>query len=80
MAEEEGEEMQEGTQVLGGFRLSPRLAMRVIQAVDEIQLGNIDLELSHISDDSCGLCRAAKVRGASHDAPETDRTRLARSA
>ena len=72
--------MEEGTRLLGGFKLSPRLALKVIQAVDEIQLGNIDPELSHISDDSCSLCRAAKARRASHDAPEADRTRLARSA
>ena len=72
--------MEDGVRLFGGFQLSPRLAQRVFDAVGEIQLENIDPELSHLSDDQCTLCRHLRRRRPGHDAPEADRTRIARTA
>ena len=45
--------------IYGGFSLSPYLAMRMFEVVDEIATRNVDLTLSHVDDDQCEVCRRA---------------------
>ncbi len=59
-----------GTHIYGGFRISPYLAMRVFEAVDEINAKNNDPALSHTSDDDCPLCISTREKEATHDAAE----------
>ena len=51
-----------GTHIYGGFNLSPYLALRVFEAVKEIQSQNLDVSLSHVDDDNCEICQQAKAR------------------
>jgi hypothetical protein len=62
-----------GIHVYGGFHLTPRLAARVWDAVREITQQQVDPVLSHVDDESCGLCRAARTREAGDDASEPGR-------
>jgi hypothetical protein len=50
-----------GPHIYGGFNLSPYLALRVFEAVKEIQSQNLDVSLSHVDDDNCEICRKAKA-------------------
>ena len=62
--------------LFGGFSLSPSLARRVFEAVSELQTQSVRVELSHVDDDNCEICRGAaeKTREAeNHDAPGSDR-------
>lgn len=45
--------------IYGGFNLSPYLAMRMFEVVDEIAAQNVDVSLSHVDDDDCEVCRKA---------------------
>jgi hypothetical protein len=51
-----------GTHIYGGFNLSPYLALRVFEAVKEIQSQNLDVSLSHVDDDNCEICRKAQAK------------------
>ena len=51
-----------GTHIYGGFNLSPYLALRVFEAVQEIQSGNLNISLSHVDDDNCEICQQAKAK------------------
>jgi len=51
-----------GTHIYGGFNLSPYLALRVFEAVKEIQAANLDVSLSHVDDDNCEICRGAQAK------------------
>jgi len=44
-------DMVGGTHIYGGFNLSPYLALRVFEAVQEITAGNLNVSLSHVDDD-----------------------------
>ena len=57
--------------LFGGFSISPALARRMFEAVAEIHAGTLDLSLSHVDDDQCDVCKAAKEER--HDAPAPDR-------
>ena len=50
-----------GTHIYGGFNLSPYLALRVFEAVKEIQSQNLDVSLSHVDDDNCEICQKARA-------------------
>jgi hypothetical protein len=65
--------------IYGGFNLSPYLAMRMFEVVDEIAAQNMDLTLSHVDDDQCEVCRKAAVPSGppkedGGDAAEPDRS------
>ena len=51
-----------GTHIYGGFNLSPYLALRVFEAVKEIQSQTVDVSLSHVDDDNCEICQQAKAK------------------
>jgi hypothetical protein len=51
-----------GTHIYGGFNLSPYLALRVFEAVKEIQSQNLDVSLSHVDDDNCEICQQARAK------------------
>ena len=57
-----------GTHIYGGFNLSPYLALRVFEAVKEIQSQNLDISLSHVDDDNCAICQQAKAKEMGNDA------------
>ncbi len=64
--------------IYGGFNLSPYLAMRMFEVVDEIAARNVDLTLSHVDDDQCEVCRKAAAQPEQpkedgRDAAEPDR-------
>jgi hypothetical protein len=64
--------------IYGGFNLSPYLAMRMFEVVDEIASQNVDLTLSHVDDDQCEVCRKAAAPSGQpkedgRDAAEPDR-------
>ena len=48
--------------IYGGFNLSPYLAMRMFEIVDEISSQQTDLSLSHVDDDQCEVCRKAAAQ------------------
>ena len=62
-----------GTHIYGGFNLSPYLALRVFEAVKEIQSQNLDVSLSHVDDDNCEICRSAKTKESANDAAQPGR-------
>ena len=64
--------------IFGGFNLSPYLAMRMFEVVDEIASRNVDPTLSHVDDDQCEVCRRAATQPEppkedGRDAPKPDR-------
>ena len=65
--------MIEGTRIFGGFSLSPYLAHRVFEAVNEITAESVDALLSHVDDDDCEVCRGARIKEEeTHDAAQQD--------
>ena len=62
-----------GTHIYGGFTLSPYLALKVFEAVQEITSQTTDVSLSHVDDDNCEICRASQAKEAGHDAARADR-------
>lgn len=50
-----------GIHVYGGFHITSRLAARVLEAVNEITARDVDAELSHVDDGTCGLCRSQEA-------------------
>ena len=63
--------------IYGGFNLSPYLAMRMFEVVDEISSRNVDPTLSHIDDDQCEVCRRAAQESRKEpadDAAQPDRS------
>jgi hypothetical protein len=58
--------------IYGGFNISPYIAMRVFEIVDEINAQNTDLSLSHVDDDDCEVCRGAPREEPNHDAALPD--------
>ena len=62
-----------GTHIYGGFNLSPYLALRVFEAVKEIQSQNLDVSLSHVDDDNCEICQKAKATEIQNDAAQPGR-------
>jgi hypothetical protein len=47
--------------IYGGFAISPYLAMKMFEVVDQINAANVDPALSHVDDDGCEVCRKAAV-------------------
>ncbi|HLY09091.1 MAG TPA: hypothetical protein VKW04_07315 [Planctomycetota bacterium] len=74
--------MVSGTHFYGGFNLSPYLALRVFEAVQEITSQNLNGSLSHVDDDNCEICRQTKAKSlglpgdkeAGHDAAQPGRS------
>ncbi len=62
-----------GTHIYGGFNISPYLALRVFEAVNEITSQNLDSTLSHVDDDNCPICRGVQAKEKGHDAAQPDR-------
>jgi hypothetical protein len=62
-----------GPHIYGGFNLSPYLALRVFEAVKEIQSQNLDVSLSHVDDDNCEICQQAKAKEMGNDAAQPGR-------
>ncbi len=65
--------MESDLHIYGGFNISPYIAMRVFQIVDEINAQNTDLTLSHVDDDDCEVCRGASREESRNDAAQPDR-------
>jgi len=57
--------------IYGGFNISPYLALKVFDIFDEITSDSVDATLSHIDDDACPTCKAAKEK--QDDAAGADR-------
>jgi hypothetical protein len=61
-----------GLHIYGGFNISPYLAMRVFEAVDEINAKNLNRELSHLDDGECELCKGDAAKELRDDAAQPD--------
>ncbi len=66
--------------LFGGFSISPGLARRMFEVVEELHARELNLALSHVDDDRCEICRKAKEQEAGHDEPGTDRPDRGRAA
>jgi len=65
--------MVTGPHIYGGFNISPYLALKVFEAVQELTAQNLDISLSHVDDDNCDVCKQMKAREAARDASEPGR-------
>ena len=63
-----------GTHLYGGFNISPYLALKVFDAVKDITTQNTNLNLSHVDDDNCEICRKVKAEEAKNDAAQPGRS------
>jgi hypothetical protein len=62
-----------GSHIFGGFNISPSLALRVFEVVDEITSRDVNLALSHVDDDNCDVCKGEKIKETDRDAAQQDR-------
>ena len=63
-----------GTHLYGGFNISPYLALKVFEAVKDITAQNTNLNLSHVDDDNCEICRKLKAGESKNDAAQPGRS------
>jgi hypothetical protein len=56
--------------LFGGFSLSPTLARRVFEAISEMHAQALDPALSHVDDEHCEICRAARELEAKREKPD----------
>jgi hypothetical protein len=60
--------------LFGGFSISPSLARRMFEVVEEMHARELNLSLSHVDDDNCEICRKIKEQKEKpHDAAQPDR-------
>ena len=59
-----------GMEFHGGFRVTPSLASRVMEAVDEVTRRTFRSDLSHVDGDDCTICREARAKETGHDAAD----------
>lgn len=66
--------------LFGGFSISPSLARRMFEVVEEMHARELNLSLSHVDDDHCEICRKVQEQEEPHDAAQPDRPGRGRTA
>ena len=60
--------------LFGGFSISPTLARRMFEVVEEMHARELNLALSHVDDDNCEICRKTREQQEkTNDAAQPDR-------